>query len=343
MEKLKKWVLISLIISLISILILVMATIKPTTLLCLTQIKPIYLVTAVVFHITSFFIWGARMKIMSKALGCNISFISSLEIVASNLFVAAITPSMAGGEPVRIYGLHHRGMPYGNATAVVLGERILDALLILLAIPIALYIFKDFLPKKYGFIFMATAIGIFISIILLVYAMCYPESIKNIFRKIGKKISKIINPKKSQKIQKIILNIDTEIENFHKSLWTFLREGWYGLFLGAICTIAFWTIELMLPSLILLGLNSDAAILHSFASQIILIMFMIIPITPGASGIAELGAKTLFSLFVNSSVIGILILAWRALTYYMNLLIGGIVSIKLLHDIDLIKEVINKF
>lgn len=332
MEKLKKWVLISLIISLISILILVIATINPTTLLCLTQIKPIYLVTAVVFHIISFFIWGARMKIMSKALGYNISFISSLEIVASNLFVAAITPSMAGGEPVRIYGLRHRGMPYGNATAVVLGERILDALLILLAIPIALYIFKDFLPKKYEIIFMATAIGFFISIILLIYAMCYPESIKKIFRKIGKKISKIINPRKSQKI-----------ENFHKSLWTFLREGWYGLFLGAICTIAFWTIELMLPSLILLGLNSDAAILHSFASQIILIMFMIIPITPGASGIAELGAKTLFSLFVNSSVIGILILAWRALTYYLNLLIGGVVSIKLLHDIDLIKEVMNKF
>jgi len=70
---------------------------------------------------------------------------------------------------------------------------------------------------------------------------------------------------------------------------------------------------------------------------------MIIPITPGASGIAELGAKTLFSLFVNSSVIGILILAWRALTYYLNLLIGGVVSIKLLHDIDLIKEVMNKF
>jgi len=187
MEKLKKWVLISLIISLISILILVIATISPTTLLCLTQIKPIYLVTAVVFHIISFFIWGARMKIMSKALGYNISFISSLEIVASNLFVAAITPSMAGGEPVRIYGLRHRGMPYGNATAVVLGERILDALLILLAIPIALYIFKDFLPKKYEIIFMATAIGFFISIILLIYAMCYPESIKKIFRKIGKK------------------------------------------------------------------------------------------------------------------------------------------------------------
>ena len=69
---------------------------------------------------------------------------------------------------------------------------------------------------------------------------------------------------------------------------------------------------------------------------------MIVPATPGASGVAELGAATIFSVFVDSSILGVTVIAWRALTYHMNLLFGGIVSLKVIKDMDLIKKLIGE-
>ncbi|BBL63291.1 Lysylphosphatidylglycerol synthase TM region [anaerobic digester metagenome] len=88
-----------------------------------------------------------------------------------------------------------------------------------------------------------------------------------------------------------------------------------------------------------MGLSNTPSILTAFAAQVLLAIIMIIPATPGASGVAELGAASIFSVFVDSSVLGITVLAWRALTYHMNLFIGGIISLKMIKDADLISKI----
>ena len=100
----------------------------------------------------------------------------------------------------------------------------------------------------------------------------------------------------------------------------------------------FWIVDFSLLVLILMGLSQKPSILTVFAAQVLLTVIMLVPATPGASGVAELGAASIFSNFVNSSVLGITVLAWRALTYHMNLLLGGIMSLKVLRDMDLIKK-----
>jgi uncharacterized protein (TIRG00374 family) len=69
---------------------------------------------------------------------------------------------------------------------------------------------------------------------------------------------------------------------------------------------------------------------------------MIVPSTPGGSGIAELGAATIFSVFVDAPILGVTVISWRALTYYMNILIGGFISLKVVKDMDLINKLIGK-
>jgi hypothetical protein len=68
---------------------------------------------------------------------------------------------------------------------------------------------------------------------------------------------------------------------------------------------------------------------------------MVIPATPGASGVAEFGATPLFSVFVTSSLLGITIVAWRALTFYMNIIVGSFVSARILKDTELMKKLIG--
>jgi hypothetical protein len=89
---------------------------------------------------------------------------------------------------------------------------------------------------------------------------------------------------------------------------------------------------------VLLGLNQHPEPMLVFASQVIVMVLLVIPATPGASGVAELAGTTAFSLFIPSSLIGIVVLAWRAFTFYMNLFVGGFVSFKILKDTDFIKN-----
>ena len=71
------------------------------------------------------------------------------------------------------------------------------------------------------------------------------------------------------------------------------------------------------------------------AVQVFLTFIMVVPVTPGASGIAELGGAALFGILVPVSILGVVVAAWRLITYYLNLVIGGVVSVKILKDVDI--------
>jgi uncharacterized protein (TIRG00374 family) len=139
MKNQTKWITSSILISIISIIFVLILTLDKTTIEVVREIQPGYIIAALVIHLFSFFIWGLRIKSMASALGHEIDLKTSIEMVISGTIVAALTPSSIGGEPLRIHLLRQKNMPVGQATAVILGERVLDALLILLAVPFSLY------------------------------------------------------------------------------------------------------------------------------------------------------------------------------------------------------------
>ena len=100
--------------------------------------------------------------------------------------------------------------------------------------------------------------------------------------------------------------------------------------------------EFLLIPVLLLGLGSKPFYLYAFATQVLLFILLVVPATPGSSGIAEFGATTLFSTFVPIYMLGVLVVIWRAFTFYINLLIGGVVSFKILHDSDIMNEILNR-
>ena len=129
-------IIIALSLSIAIIILIFYFTIDANTLSQLgsTQIKYEFFVIAICLNVLYWFLWGARLKVLSNAIDKNvkIGLWESTKIVIANLFLASITPSMAGGEPVRIHLLNKDGMSVGGSTAAVLGERLLDASFILI-------------------------------------------------------------------------------------------------------------------------------------------------------------------------------------------------------------------
>jgi len=336
MDRLKKWLMMGLAISIISVILILIFTVDSETVNSLRRIQPIYLLIAIGVHVLSWFVWGLRMKLLTESLGGKISLWRSTEIVISNLLAAAVTPSHAGGEPVRIHLLSRNGITIGDATAVVFGERLLDALLLGLAVPIALFVFKDLMRHNLPLSITFALAGLLFCAVfsLTVYAMYRPNDVKSWISRI-----RVIIPKFTGKsVDHILERINDEIDHFHDSLWTFTGEGRGALYLAMVCTIAFWLLEFVIPSLILLGLGANPIWMFSIMAQFVLMVIIMLPITPGSSGLVELGIISLYTTFVRSSIIGIFVVAWRAMTYYLNVVVGGVISLKILRDTRLIES-----
>ena len=217
-------------------------------------------------------------------------------------------------------------MSFGGATAAVLGERLLDAIFILTLVPIAVFIFKD----KPGVQFLSTGlwIGVFVFILLLLfflYAIIKPEKIKAFIIKINKKLSRFTKNKESQ--GKVIARINKEVDNFHISMTQFIGEGRKAFFKASILTILFWSTGFMIPSMMLLGLGLPPFFVESYAAQVLLLVIIMMPTTPGSAGVAEVGIYGLYGVLIgtgSASLIGVFIILYRFITYHMNLIAGAI-------------------
>lgn len=331
--KVKLLTFISLSLSILIIAIVLYFTISPETIQKLAQVHIRYefFLIAILLNIASWFLWGWRLQVLSHALdpAFHISIWEGTKIVIANLFLANITPALAGGEPLRIYLLKKDGMTVGCATAAVLGERLIDALCILILVPFAFFVFKDRLGNP------ALAAGLTIGVILFVlfvilflYALKNPEKIKRLLVSISEWFSRLRKKEKEPtESSQLISVISREVDSFHGSMHFFIGEGKKAFLYVSLLTIAFWAVGFMIPSMLLMGLGLPPFFLESYAAQLLLLIIIMMPTTPGSSGIAEISVSGLYSVIIGASygyLLGVFVLLFRLITYHMNLIAGAI-------------------
>ncbi len=326
---------LSLLFSISIIIIILYFTINAETIryLSTTPIRYEFFITAAAVNLLCWIIWGARLKILSNAIdkSFNIRLWDSTKIVIANLFLANITPSVAGGEPVRIYLLNKNGLNLGGATAAVLGERLLDAIFIMITIPFAIFIFGGYITNIYFQIGLYVSIIIFLIIIgLFIFVLRYPTKIKKFLIRITKKIQKIT---KKDTSQQLINKISEEVDNFHTSMTFFLTKGKKTFLLAGILTALFWIAGWTIPILLLLGLGLEPFILESCAAQALIIIVAMMPTTPGSSGVTEGGLAALYSIFIPPSLVGIFVLLFRFVTYHIGLIAGAIFQYRIFKSV----------
>lgn len=341
MKRLKRMVLAGMLISIASTAAVILYTSTEHTLPALLEVKPIYLLAAVILHLVSYYIWGYRMSVLCKSLDEHVTPIKCTKIATSSLLMAAITPSSAGGEPVRVYMLTKEGMASGKASAIVVAERLFDAMLLLFALPFSLLLLKSISLELDTMLIFA---AILMSVVVVSIAMAifnhgwFIRAVTNVVQKIFHRIGL------GQISDTLISKIRDEIINFKDSFIMCARNGKVHMLLVFALTAVFWIVEFMHIPLILLGLNvPDVFFLIPviIAIQVVLAIVMVIPVTPGASGFAELSSTALLSMVIPMHLVGIVVICWRAVTYYMNMIVGAFVSIKVVKDMDFIRRVLK--
>ena len=337
-KTIKLSILLSLTISIAIIILILYFTIDQNTInqLSFVKIRYEFFAIAVLLNVLYWILWGARLKILSNAMdkNVNIGLWRSTKIVIANLFLACITPSMAGGEPVRIHLLNKEGMNIGCSTAAVLGERLLDAIFVLSVVPIAVFIFKD--KPGVQIISLGLWIGVFVFLLFLIiflYAILKPEKTKSFLIFISKKFSRFSKKKDSE--IKAITRISKEVDNFQNGMSSFSNEK-MALFKAGIITILFWSTGFLIPSFVLMGLGLPPYFVESYTAQILLLVIIMMPTTPGSAGIAEGGIFVLYGVLIGTgegSLIGVFVILYRFISYHMNLIAGAFFQYKIFRSV----------
>jgi len=334
----KKFFIISLVISLISALALVFLTTDAETIESLKQIRPEFILLALLFQVITYVLMAKKTKFLLRSLGYRIRTRHALENVLTGILLASLTPASIGGEPVRILLLKRNSkVPVGKATAVIFMERFLDVFFIFICLIPSMFILRAFLAAEKGkglwgvdSLLIIGIIGLFFILAVFIYAVTKPEFTKKKIKKILIGIRKYAPKKYEQRIDRWIMASENEIDLFRSSFKRFISVGKINLAVAVLYTMLFWTFRFSILWLILLGLNIQPDLKLMFATQVVLAIIIIVPATPGASGLAEIAAYTLYSLFVPSALIGIVVISWRAMTYYVNIIAGILVSLKVI-------------
>jgi len=322
-----KWLYISVGFSLIVLIIILALTINENTVQYLQEINPAFLILAFLTHILTMCFWAWRIQKMSGSLGYRIGFFYSLNLVFANLLAAAITPAQAGGEPVRIHELYKADVPLGDATAIVIMERVLDGIALAGLAAFSMIVLTD-QWKSLGAVSeaMVFVTWIFVAgcLFLFYLAIRRPDLVKRVVRRCTIWLTR---KWESRKVEELVVRADKEIDNFQGATIRFVRTAKGGLAWGMFFTLLYWISEIITASLILVGLGQPPLILESFVIQLILAILMMMPLTPGSSGIAEVGATSMYALFIPASIVGIFVVIWRIVLYYFNIALGILSSI----------------
>lgn len=322
-----KWLYISVGFSLAVLIIILALTINENTLVYLRQINPVFLLLAFLTHILTMCFWAMRVKKLSGSLGYRVGFWYSLNLVFANLLASAITPAQAGGEPVRIHELYKAKIPLGDATAVVIMERVLDGIALAALAAFAMI----FLTDQWKSLGTVSEIMVFITWIFVVgclflfyLAIRRPDVVKRV---VSRCTIWLTRTWENARVEALLTRADKEIDNFQGATLRFVHTAKGGLAWGMLFTLLYWVSEIVTASLILVGLGQPPLFLESFVIQLILAILMMLPLTPGSSGIAEVGATSMYALFIPAAVVGIFVVLWRIVLYYFNIALGIMSSI----------------
>jgi uncharacterized protein (TIRG00374 family) len=292
-----------------------------------------YLAAAVALIFLNYALEAEKLCAITDAIGRELSFRKALQIALVGSFFANITPFDTGGEPFQIYLLARNGITAGKSVAVIMVKGIISAIARLalgIVIPVWLILMKKTwsLPPALN-AFLNVGISIYlIATFLMVLFTLKPQLFARFIRWLFAR-HLLERFWKREKLDSVADRIVHEVQDFRDSIREVGRTKRKNLILVGFYSMLLWIITLTVPALLLWGLGVNSPLSQILAVGIIFYLASAYAPTPGSSGVAEAGFAAIFFManLVPYPLLGVFVILWRFLTYYMSLLIGGIVSL----------------
>lgn len=254
----------------------------------------------------------------------NIKKAFKLELITS--FFNGVTPFSTGGQPMQVIMLKEDGVRMTKGTNIIMMNFVLyQASLVflgLIALGISLYtnMFTNNIILS-RLILIGFIINTLVMLLLLIISYAKKPTLlaANWLAKFLEKIH-IIKDRKN-----VIDNWYEKIDDFHDGAM-FLKKNKINCFKGFVYHLLSLILLYLIPLFTFYAMhdyNSLNAINAIISSAYTMIIGAFVPI-PGGSGGIEFGYARFVGNFANSTIVAASLLVWRLTTYYLPMIIGGV-------------------
>jgi len=330
---LKRGLIVSIGISVISILFIVALSRNDFEVESLQRVKPEYLFLGLAVTVGAWATRVLRLYVLSRLLGNPIGYFRLFEIYMSAVFVSHVTPFTSGGLPLQVYLMHKEGQPIGRSTAIsVIDSAMTTALLVLLG-PTLLYTYVrrreySLSPQVDRLVDVAIAIIVVLAIFIMVLIV-KSEILAKLLRWLSRLriVRRFISPEKLDSVANWLVR---EIGQFNRDISDLFRRTRFGFLLAVVFTFIYWGFYLAIAPVTLLGLGVNPPLVRTLLAQIVFNIIQPFIPTPGGSGGSEIGFALLFQSVVPKPRLPIFVSTWRFFTYYASLGVGGLLFYKVI-------------
>lgn len=277
--------------------------------------------------VVSWVVDGWRLSTLANAMGGRISLFQAVRISIMGSFMAGVTPFDTGGEPLKILFLHRRGgMSVGQATATVALAALMHATtkfaLWVVAPVVAFFLgFSCEMPAAAQTVVVLGLIFYLGSLALIVASTLWTESVVRVAVWLFKTpvMRKLARPGLQEKVEK---KVRGSAEDFRQGMLA-LRSNGAPAFAALALSVLHWALILAVPMFLLRSMGSATSWFQVFTLSLAVYLVTSYTPTPGGSGGAEVGSVVFFSPVLPAKILATFIVAWRAVTFYFTLLVGG--------------------
>lgn len=234
-----------------------------------------------------------------------------------------ITPFSSGGQPVQAYHMTKTGIPLGISSSCLLIKFIVyQIVLTIYSIVVLVAKWEYFSSQISGFGYLVF-IGFLINtgVMFFLFAICF---FKNLTQKIAFGVIRLLTKLKLLKKPDEITNrVAKELAEFHEG-FLLLRKHLRMMITTFVLTALQLTVQFSIPYFLCLTfrVNTLSPTLVICALSFVTMISSFVPL-PGASGGAEYSFYTFFSsFFKDTSLINLILLLWRLLTFYLPIIVG---------------------
>ena len=276
-------------------------------------------------------VWTLRWKLILDVVDTAPKFSTLLMMLLASLFGNNVTPSAAGGEPLRAYLLSEvEGTPFEIGFATSTADRVFEFLpFVLISIISALFLLSWEIPPVTRIFVIAMIIVSILIFGVLIYAGLRKEVTQRIMISIAKSIypTALRLSKKDISFNEIREKIIFYINRFSTGFITALKDR--NVFMVAfILSFAMWGLDMLRMYVCFGALGVYPPILPLVIIYTIGILISLLPLLPGAWGIREATLIGLFAVVgLSADVVMAASLIDRLASYVIPTILGALAAL----------------
>ena len=296
----------------------------------LAQLNPMFLLLAVGCMVVYWLGEGIGLHLAAKSLDPKVTFRTTMLVTMIGQYFNCITPFASGGQPMQAYTYYKRGLPLSSALTALLSRFIVYQFtltlysMVFLIFKLPMFTEGDLKPLTFlviaGFI-----VNTFVIIMLFMLAFFRAPTNKLVHGVIVL-LGKIHILKHPEDVRE---SVDKELSQYYEN-FTFIKSRPVMVLKMFLATVIQLLVYFSITYVIYIGFGMrETDFFTIIACQAFVLMISGFVPLPGAMGAAEGSYAAFFKPIFGDYYTGVSTFIWRFLTFYLPILIGIIINLRM--------------